>query len=616
MSNRLPLGPFTGGINLVDRNLGPNDLEFSNNWELDPLGIPSKRVGYGPIGSATNQLNGANPIQFLRRYYREDGTKITIGAAGGHLKTLNDVTGIWSSALSTAMHATNLYDSFTYKDYLFITDGTQPKRWNGTYFKDAKHFVHTVTGWTLTPGTSGLMNGTGASVVYQYKMCSVEGVRGEGPPSAAKSVTLTSAQNSVALTTLDSADVSNEATFKNLYRTKANGSIFYFVAQLAAGATNYTDVLADSALGEELIVVHNPAADNRYAFVGADERTYWFGRSGINASLVEVSDVGFPERIIDGSSAVDPEFMAIDNNNSGALTGGCVIPGGMLFFKNNSTWLCRAFGLGVLPVSKNVGTSSRFSIVSVPGGAIWLGTDGQICSYINGQLDAEIIGRKVKPEFTGYTAAVAARVFARYYKRKYRIFYDPKGSKGYNVSRLDYDTLGKKWDGPHSNSNVYAFSYIATVDEAKDGDKLLLGFATNSYVYQQIPTHSTDNGTIIVASYRTGQTPGRNVKIIYKIFKKGKYSSGAEISVVVISEDGSFSTLLDTVGVVATNPLYWNVGTWNNFNWSGSVPGELESGFYICPKGTRIQVETTESGTASFATEYETELLAEALDLR
>src|SRR5258708_15765361 len=158
----IELGPFTGGVNLADppTKVNPNELLKCLNSRMGLRGNFYKRPGYDNYGSAPAQLNGLNPVNLLVRFVKADGTVKLIGAAGGKLRYGNDSTGSWNdisiNGAAATMEANNLCEWMVYKNRLYIADGVNPQRYNGTDDLYAGFFSYAAP--TLAQTTGGSLN--------------------------------------------------------------------------------------------------------------------------------------------------------------------------------------------------------------------------------------------------------------------------------------------------------------------------------------------------------------------------------------------------------------------------------------------------------------------------
>lgn len=624
----MELGPFTDGVNLVDppTKLSLKELSRCLNWRMGVRGEFYKRPGHGNYGSAPAKINGDNLVNLLVRYYKADGTKQLIAAAGGKLRLGNDSTGAWvdipiDGNPANNMEATKLVDWIVYKDRLYIADGVKPQRWNTVDNIYAGHFVHAAP--TLAPGTAGSLT---PSSTYKYFVTSVAGDMGEGPKGAEASIVLGAGQDEVDLSAMAAAPAKHGETFKRIYRTKANGSLFYFLAEIPSATTISNDILADTALGEEFIPTVIPPANARFVIIGHDERAYWFGMSGVDASLVRVSEVGFPDRIVNNGS---DGFFTVANNDGDIITGGGLTPGGIVFFKRSSIWLSRGYGYGLINIQPKdkrgpgVGSVAPFSIVSTPIGLIFLSQRGEI--YLFDGTNTYEIGRTVASEFADMPTLSMARIVAGYHDYRYILHYDYKGSKGYNWKTLEYDTIGKKWEGPHENGLFYTPSYLSIWDSELDKGELAWGearAATGSYVYIRSKTTKTDRGNKFRSDARTGALPLARLGdvVTTKLVVNAEVSADVALTASHIDKQGVKDSVELTTPISFTASKLGGTDSLGGpgavlplFKLGGRYEDILEGSFGPAARSRTPMYEISDNGTATEVRINVMELLAETL---
>ena len=628
--NAFELGPFTGGVNLTDplTKLKEDELSLCQNTRMGVRGDFYKRPGHDYYGapSAPSKVNGDKFVNLLVRFYRSSSpTKELIAAANGRLKKGNDSTGAWTQididgGGSTNMNSDNLCDFMIYKNYLYIADGTKPQRWNGTDNIYAGHFLYGAP--SLTDFAAGALS----AGTYKYFITSVEGDRGEGPKGTEGSIVL-GAGRQVQVGAADAA-AKYAQTAKNIYRTKANGTLFYYVTTLPVGTTTYNDNTPDASLGTasfgEFIPTHKPPDEARFCIMGHDDRAYWFGRTGANASIIEVSDVGFPDRIIDATG-----FFTVANNDGDIVTGGGLAPAGIVFFKRNSIWLSRAFGYGLINITPKekrgvgLGTVSPFSIVTTPAGLIFLSQRGEV--YLFDGTNVTEVGRQIKSEFNGMTQAGFEKVVACYHDYRYQISYDWRGQKGYNWKTLEYDVRTGKWEGPHTNIDFHTPSYYSVWDSVLDKGELAWGESKStagSYVYVRTEFTKTDRGNKFISAIRTGQLALAKLGEIIstKIFVFGKFSGDAIIQAVHINESG-VRTIVNLSTPIPAGGSKLNDGkdvgpSGNVAKWGEVVLQVLEGSLATSARSRIPQYEITDGGTAQDGVMDLVEVLVEALPLK
>jgi len=534
----IPVGPWPGGVNLLDSKgtVEPNELTRCYNYRLNLKGFPYKRPGFSKLGSSPAKVNSDAIHNLLTRYYNASGTKELLSIVNQKMYKLNDSTGaatqidVYNRANpgATVNLGTSILDhSFTYKDRIYILDGIQPIRYNGSNATYAGHYEHAAPTIGKTAAGTALLAGT-----YKYRIASVAGNMGEGKATGEVSITI-AAGDRIDLSAIDVAPARHEPTAKRIYRTKLNGSVFFYLTELASATTTYTDTTVDASLGSELILVHPPRATARFAVLGPDDRTYWFGMSGADASLVEPSDPGFPDRIYDS------EFQAIANNDGDELTGGVRVSSGILFFKRNSSYLLRGFGTSPVFLGK-IGCSSPKSIVEVPGGVVFLSTRGEI--YFFDGVNHNEIGKKVKPQFVGLGSAGHSRVYACYHDFRYIIAYDYRGNKGYNSRVLEYDLIMGKWDGPHYNEDHLTPGIFCVYDSKVDNNELLWSeakAAKGSYIYIRNDYAYLDDSTHKFQSILTTglNNMGLNEKRFTKGFIRGRFTGDTKLTLSIILDN-------------------------------------------------------------------------------
>jgi hypothetical protein len=563
----IDLGPYTGGVNLVDpeSKLKPDELRVARNFRIGVRGDFYKRPGhdyYVGNSGVSGKVNGDALVNFAARYYKSDGTKIMLAAAGGKLRRRDDADGTWDSisinGVDANMHLTNLCDYAIYKDRIYICDGVAVQRYNGTDDIFAGHFIHAAPTLAQSNTVNGALTLLGT---YKYRVASVAGDMGEGPFGAEASIPLTGSNDTVDLSAMAAALAKYEETAKRIYRTKAGGTDFFFLAEIPTGTTTYQDIIADTGLGEPYVPVIAPPANARFVIIGHDERAYWFGMAD-NASLVYVSDVGFPDRIPATS------FFTIRNNDGDILTGAGLVPGGIGFVKKNSFHLSAGFGTGLINIAPRdkrgtgTGTISPFSIVWTPVGLIFLSQNREIYRFDGTNLYE--IGRKVGSEFKGMTTNALAKVVACYHDYRYTISYDYRGQRGYNWKTLEYDTVADKWEGPHESGTFYNPSYYAVLDSQLDKGELYWGegnAASGSYVYERSEFTIYDRGEKFLSTFRSGALPLAKLGDIVSIktFIEGEFGSDVRLTFSHIDEAG-LRTSVEMSVPVPTDAARFNDG--------------------------------------------------------
>jgi hypothetical protein len=125
------LNNFSGGLNTKASPMSVADNQATDmlNCEFDITGALVKRKGYSEYNSTP--ISGAACIDSMVRFYKNDGTRTLIAAAGispndkvlkgdDSVGTFTEITG------GTALASRKQFDMLVYRNTLFISNGVQP----------------------------------------------------------------------------------------------------------------------------------------------------------------------------------------------------------------------------------------------------------------------------------------------------------------------------------------------------------------------------------------------------------------------------------------------------------------------------------------------------------
>lgn len=155
-----------------------------------------------------------------------------------------------------------------------------------------------------------------------------------------------------------------------LYRTKAGGTAYYYLTEIAIASTSYQDSAADSTLVTLLDSFHGYAAPSRFGFVMND--TLWLGnQEGEESTLVYTQ----PGTLADFYS---DNTLVIGLGDGDALTGGIGIADRGCVFKRRSTWMVSGAGssAAVQLLFPGVGCVQHATIAASHDRIYWLGEGG------------------------------------------------------------------------------------------------------------------------------------------------------------------------------------------------------------------------------------------------
>ena len=237
-------GP-TGGVNTrVHPTLVPDDnFVMLKNLELATnLGAFKNRAGTTAYNST---LLGASAIRGGIRWYYGSGSKQLIVGSGSDLWLGTDGPNTFAS-IKSGLTADRDYFLGSYLDYLYIVNGIDAmQRWDGTTMRAAGF---PAPGSTCTVATGAA---TGLTGTFKYKVTFLYDSNDARESSAsAASASVTVADQKIAVSAIPTGGASSGVTARNLYRTKAGGSDYFFLTKINDNSTTtYTDSTADGSLG-------------------------------------------------------------------------------------------------------------------------------------------------------------------------------------------------------------------------------------------------------------------------------------------------------------------------------------------------------------------------------
>lgn len=195
-----------------------------------------QRNGYAKYDSSSL----AATIRRIYDYQTSGGTQRLVVHAGTDIKKWDNPG--WSSALVSSA-GTQPISCLTFHDFLWMTNGTISKRYDGTNVRQ----------WGITAPASTCSTAAGAAGVlsglYQYMVTYVRGgTYGAESNASSASTALSVSSKQIDLTSIPTSS-DGQVTARNIYRTASNGGTYYYLTQIANNtATTYTDNTADTSL--------------------------------------------------------------------------------------------------------------------------------------------------------------------------------------------------------------------------------------------------------------------------------------------------------------------------------------------------------------------------------
>lgn len=371
------LPPPQGGVNtrVYPTALAEGDYQMIRN--VDPfskLGAFSTRPG-----TALLNTNALGAIRGGVRWYYSGGSKLIV-ISGTHIYRWDGGNTYTSIKAGVTDHRSWYFAS--YNDVLYMFNGVDTiQAYDGTTIRDAGYarpFGGTPP--TVAVGAGGVLSGA-----YQYKVTLVynNNPASESSASDASAVVNPAAQQ-VNLTVIPTGG--SQCTARNIYRTKAGGSLYYFVATINDNVTTtYTDNVADAAQG-----TNQAPTDNGAPPVGAQFGVMWRGRmclAGVPGSLQRVfmSSTSSTEQTPGGGGLTlhgsGPEIFPVLNfidagDDNSPVTGLGVIQDRLVVFKQNGIYTIDgndASNMQVFVAQADTGCIAPKTIVNVGGNIFFLG---------------------------------------------------------------------------------------------------------------------------------------------------------------------------------------------------------------------------------------------------
>jgi len=128
----LAIDNFAGGVNNreVPENIAPNEFADASNLLLSHGGIPEPRLGYAALGDTLANVLSLGVLQ------KTDGTEIPVARCSDHHLYALVSPPAWTDvgALSSAAGGRTCF--VNYNGYLYIMDGSNFMKWDGTTLAD------------------------------------------------------------------------------------------------------------------------------------------------------------------------------------------------------------------------------------------------------------------------------------------------------------------------------------------------------------------------------------------------------------------------------------------------------------------------------------------------
>jgi hypothetical protein len=450
-------------------DLGDGDLVRCKNLSLDRTGMAETRDGSSKINeSALDQTT-------IHRIVEQGGTRYTFAGTKIYEDESAIETGLTSAKWSALKY--NAYNSST--EAIFALNGTDRKRIEGSNVYEWGIEAPSAAPRLSAGSESGLTGTYKAKITY----CRKEGstVVCESNPSD-ESNPITIEDGSVFVSWDASSDP--QVTHVRIYRTLADGEVFYHDQDIAVGAHIKDSTTADGALGSQVEIDHNRPPAGAVCF-GPDFNGYCFIASG---NLLYFCKPKQPEYwpadyyVEVGSKQFPIKSMDMFNGQLHVLTARDV-------FAINGTGFESFFPVGL---SCQCGTQGLDGITVIQGHGIFhIGTDGVY--LFDSSNDVNITDLRLRPIFRGVTrngvpgvnTSELDNVWIQIFKGKVYLAY-PTGSNTYPDALLVMDLTTQK-------TSYYDYDQYFSAACVDDTNNRLIVGDTSGYLWQLEDLDETDD---------------------------------------------------------------------------------------------------------------------------
>lgn len=336
-------------------------------------------------------------------------------------------SGAWSSVgidANTSFSTTKTNSFARYAENLYIAGGRPAKWTGGTADVDRVGIPAHATALTLG------LSGTGLTGIYAYRFTfydSVTGLESDYNPVA----TITATDDTIDVSGIPATAPHTGTDTIRLYRTQAEGELFFLLTSLALGTTVYADSVSDTTL--VLTGIRGPrigefATPPNTSFICGwfQARLWWV--DGANPYIVRYSKPFV-------TSLNDLEYYPTENilQTDEPVTGIHVTPNRMLFFHPRSVSFVSGFSNNDFrhaPFFQGVGTLFNDSIASDGTNIVFLAEEGWVELTPNGKRN---ISKLIEPELKdllnqNYNASLFSSTAWSPALRQYLFFFSARGT--------------------------------------------------------------------------------------------------------------------------------------------------------------------------------------------
>lgn len=316
-------------------------------------------------------------------------------------------------------------------------------------------------------------------------------------------------------------------TSREVYRTKAGGTTFFFVAVIPDNVTTtYNDIILDSALGLE-----QAPTDNGLPPTGAEKIVNWRGRCVMaKGKRVYFSAINNTEKSPDGSVSLhgagveifpSTHFIDVGDDNSN-VTQIAVIDDLLVVFKEDQIWNISGDSgqdIRAWKAQSTTGCMSPRSLVDMQGLLFFLGrSEGTPMVYSYNGSKADPVSLAIEPYLMDNVHALGDVITqpiqpcATRYRGRYMLAYRNAVSLAYEVAELDLRPPNARWV---FDDKIDASVFIPWFGRG-DAGEMYFGLATEARVLRLDVAQTEYNGGVPIPVVATVETKWLNLGAPYQ----------------------------------------------------------------------------------------------------
>jgi hypothetical protein len=461
------------------------------------------------------------------RFYRSDEPDRLVVAHGTNLQYYHTGSASWK-AFGNLIVASAEYHIAQMNKALILCNGANRPRY---FIKDSSDYFYplgldrvnygTITATAATGGS--LSTGTYKFLVTWY--CGhTEKMVMEGQPANIQdtdlTVEITGSNNAINIQGMDTQDATGNATKKYIYRTRADGNVYYYDTNVDDADASATLTNADTALGAECESWDNywaphgkyPVVHKDRLFLGNGQHTYYDRNEGANKTVGNKSTLYFSKVGMPYAWPLE-NYIDCTPDDGDDINGVVSFAGRVFVFKPRKHFTLtysadplsgyvEEFRPGLLADRSPAVCDIRPNMPM--GGMIWLARDKRV--YLHDGQRAIPISDPIQDTLDAITLANLSYATGIFYPDRswYMLSIDSSGTATRNDKTLVFDLDTMSWH--EFNYGMAAFTYFGG---AGDNNELLGGSLndTAGFDVYQLDVGTTDSGAVIQGSYTSPPIP-------------------------------------------------------------------------------------------------------------